>query len=174
MKLANKKVVLLVEELYNEFEVWIPYYRLIEEGAEVTIVGSGTSAEYKGKFGIPIMTDKDADAVSMADYDAVIIPGGYAPDKMRIHPAMVDLVKQAMETNKVVASICHGGWMLCSADVLKGRRVTSYIAIRDDMVNAGALWEDSEMVKDGNLITSRKPDDLPAFCRTIVETMSEA
>jgi protease I len=173
MKLQGKRAVILVEDIYNEFEVWIPYYRLKEEGVEVTVVGSGTASTYHGKYGIPIQADKKAADVTVDDFDAIVIPGGYAPDKMRIHPEMVKLVKDAFHKGKVVACICHGGWMLASADVLKGKRATSYVAIRDDMVNAGALWEDSELVRDGNLITSRKPEDLPAFCRTLIQAMAE-
>lgn len=173
MKLKNKKAGLLVEDIYNELEVWIPYYRLKEEGVQVTVIGSGTSLTYTGKYGIPIAVDKSAVEVKAEDFDVIIIPGGYAPDKMRIHPEMVKLVRDAVRIGKVVASICHGGWMLASADAVRNRRVTSYIAIRDDLVNAGALWEDSELVQDGNIITSRKPDDLPVFCRAIIETLSK-
>jgi len=171
MRLTGKRAAILVEDLYNEFEVWIPYYRLKEEGVAVTVVGSGTSNTYHGKYGIPIHVDKTASKVRADDFDAVVVPGGYAPDKMRIHPEMVNLVREAYNKGKVIASICHGGWMLVSAGILKGKRATSYVAIKDDMINAGALWEDSELVRDGNLITSRKPDDLPAFCRTMIEAM---
>jgi len=173
MRLAGKKAAILIEDAYNEFEVWIPYYRLKEEGVRVTVVGSGTANTYHGKNGIPIAADVKASQVKAGNFDALVIPGGYAPDKMRIHPEMVNLVRDMFAAGKVVASICHGGWMLASAGVLKGKKATSYIAIKDDMVNAGALWEDSEVVRDGNLITSRKPDDLPAFCRTLIEAMEE-
>ena len=172
MKLKGKRAAVLAEDIYNEFELWIPYYRLLEEGASVTIVGTGTAAVYHGKYGIPVTVHKSAMEVPSADFDAVVIPGGYAPDKMRIHPEMVALVKAIFDQGKVVASICHGGWMLVSAGVLKGKRATSYVGIRDDMINAGALWEDSELVQDGNLITSRKPEDLPAFCRALVAAMA--
>ena len=111
--------------------------------------------------------------MSADNFHAVIIPGGYAPDKMRTHPEMVGLVRDAYNKGKVVAAICHAGWMLASAEILKGKRATSYVGIKDDMIHAGALWEDSELVRDGNLITSRKPDDLPAFCRAIIEAMEE-
>jgi protease I len=172
MKLKGKTVAILAEDIYNEFELWIPYYRLKEEGAVVLIVGSGSSNVYHGKYGIPVAVDKTASEISIDDIDAIIIPGGYAPDKMRIHPPMVRLVKEAFEKGKVIASICHGGWMPASAGIVKGKRVTSYIGIRDDMVNAGAIWEDSELVRDGNIISSRKPEDLPAFCRAIIELVS--
>ncbi|MFH0821943.1 MAG: type 1 glutamine amidotransferase domain-containing protein [Pseudomonadota bacterium] len=172
MKLRGKKAVILVEDIYNDLEVWVPYYRLKEEGVEVTVVGSGSSAVYHGKYGIPINADKAASQTTVADLDAIVIPGGYAPDKMRIYPEMVALVRDAFNAGKVVASICHGGWMLVSAGILRGKRTTSYIAIRDDMANAGALWEDAELVRDGNLITSRKPDDLPAFRAAVVKAMA--
>jgi protease I len=171
MRLKGKKAAILVEDIYNEFEVWIPYYRLKEEGVEVTVVGSGTSPVYHGKYGIPVSVDKKAAEVSADAFDAIVIPGGYAPDKMRIHPEMVALVRDAFLQGKVVACICHGGWMLVSAGILKGKRATSYVAIKDDMINAGAQWEDAEMLRDGNLITSRKPEDLPAFCREMVAAM---
>jgi protease I len=174
MKLTGKKAAILAEDMYNELELWIPYYRLKEEGVEVTVVGSGTSKEYHGKYGIPVLVDKKAAEVKADDFDAIVIPGGYAPDKMRIHPEMVALVRDAFNKGKVVAAICHAGWMLASANILNGKHVTSYVAIKDDMIHAGALWEDSELVRDGNLITSRKPDDLPAFCRTIVQAMEES
>ena len=174
MRLKGKRTAILAEDIYNEFELWIPYYRLLEEGAIVTIVGTGTAPVYHGKYGIPVTVGKSAKDVSAADFDAVVIPGGYAPDKMRIHPEMVALVRDIFDQGKVVASICHGGWMLVSAGILKGKKATSYVAIRDDMTNAGALWEDSELVRDGNLITSRKPEDLPAFCRALVEAMASA
>ena len=173
MRLQGKRAIILVEDLYNEFEVWIPYYRLKEEGVEVTVVGSGTASSYHGKFGIPISVDKNASEVSADGFDVIVIPGGYAPDRMRIHPPMVRLVKDMFDKGKTVASICHGGWMLVSAGVLKGKKATSYVAIKDDMENAGAVWEDAELVRDGNLITSRMPDDLPAFCRTIIAAMEE-
>jgi protease I len=173
MKLQGKKAAILAEDIYNEFELWIPYYRLKEEGIHVTIVGSGSASVYHGKYGIPVSVDKNAAQVSADDFDVIIIPGGYAPDKMRIHPEMVALVKDAFLKGKIVAAICHAGWMLASAEIVKDKRVTSYVAIKDDLVNAGAQWEDSELVRDGNLITSRKPEDLPAFCRTIIQAMGE-
>ncbi len=173
MRLKGKRAAILAEDIYNEFELWIPYYRLLEEGVEVTVVGSGTADKYHGKYGIPVQVDKNANQVNAEQFDAIVIPGGYAPDKMRIHDSMVSLVREMFLAGKVVASICHGGWMLVSADVLKGKKATSYVAIKDDMSNAGALWEDSEMIRDGNLITSRKPEDLPAFCRTLIAAMEE-
>lgn len=118
--------------------------------------------------------DLSADQANAADFDAVVIPGGYAPDRMRRHPAMVALVRDLFAAGKVVAAICHGGWVLVSADVLRGKRATCFFAIRDDLVNAGAHYEDREIVRDGNLVTSRKPEDLPAFSRAILEALTGA
>ncbi len=173
MRLSGKKAAILIEDIYNEFEVWVPYYRLKEEGIDVLLVGSGVSGVYHGKYGIPAAADKAAGELKASDLDLLIIPGGYAPDKMRLHSEMLFLVKDCFLQGKIVASICHGGWMLSSAGVAKGKRLTSFIGIKDDMINAGAIWEDSELVRDGNLITSRKPEDLPAFCKSIIDAMLE-
>jgi len=168
MPLKGKKVIILIEEMFNVFEFWYPYYRLKEAGAEVTVVGSGRADIFNGKPGTEFKADVAADHVSTDDFDGIVIPGGYAPDMMRRFPAMVDLVKQMSAGNKLVAAICHAGWMLASADVLRGKKVTSFFAIKDDMVNAGAEWVDAEVVVDGNLVTSRTPDDLPAFMKAII------
>jgi protease I len=173
MDLTGKKIAVLAEDLYQDLELWYPVLRFREAGAEVVVVGGG-APRYVSKHGYPVDVDAAAEDVPPADLDAVVIPGGYAPDRMRLRPAMVDLVRQAFRAGKVVAAICHGGWMLASAGVLRGRRATSYIAIRDDMENAGAVFEDSEVVRDGNLVTSRKPEDLPAFCRTIIEAIVDS
>ena len=173
MELKDKKVIILVEQMYNEFEFWYPYYRLKEAGAVVVVVGSGTAQEYTAKSGLPCKAETSADQVSASDFDGIVIPGGYAPDHMRRHPAMVNLVKGLFEAGKVVAAICHAGWMLASADIAKGRTVTSFFAIKDDMVHAGANWVDEEVVVDGKLITSRKPDDLPAFMKAIIRSLSD-
>ena len=171
MESAAKKVIILVEELYDEFEFWYPYYRLKEAGIQITVVGSGSSDIYKGKAGLPAQPDTAADQVAFADYDGIVIPGGYAPDRMRRSPAMVKLVKDLFDAGKVVAAICHAGWMLASAKILKGRTVTCFFAIKDDLVHAGATYVDREVVIDGNLITSRKPEDLPAFMKAIIAAL---
>jgi len=173
MRLKGKKVVLLAENLYQDLELWVPYYRLKEEGAEITVVGSGSSRTYSGKYGYPIDVDKEAKEIDMDKYHGVVIPGGYAPDMMRRYPEMVRIVREADQKRKVIAAICHAGWMLVSAGILKGRKVTGFFAIKDDLVNAGATYVDEEVVRDGNLITSRKPDDLPAFCREMIEALSK-
>ncbi len=171
MELKGKKIAILVEQMYNEFEFWYPYYRLKEAGAEVVVVGSGTAEEYTAKSGIPCKVDTSADQISAADFDGIVIPGGYAPDHMRRYPAMVKLVKDLFDAGKVVAAICHAGWMLASAEIVKDRAVTSFYAIKDDLVHAGADWVDQEVVVDGKLITSRKPDDLPAFMRAVIAAL---
>ena len=173
MRLKGKKVVLLAENLYQDLELWVPYYRLKEEGAEVTVVGSGSSRTYSGKYGYPIQVEKEAKEIDMDKYHGVVIPGGYAPDVMRRYPEMVRIVREADQKKRVIAAICHAGWMLVSAGILKGRRVTGFFAIKDDLVNAGANYVDEEVVRDGNLVTSRKPDDLPAFCREMIEALSK-
>jgi protease I len=173
MKLTGKRIAILAENMYQEMELWVPYYRLREEGAEVKVIGAGGAKSYTSKLGYPVTVDGQADQVKAVEFDAVVVPGGYAPDMMRRHPAMVGLVRDAAQQGKVVAAICHAGWMLVSAGVLKGRKATSFFSIKDDLVAAGADWVDQEVVVDGNLITSRKPDDLPAFCRTIVQALSK-
>lgn len=169
MELSGKKFIVLAEEMVNDQEFWYPYYRLQEAGAKVTVVGSGSADRYTGKAGTKIEVNAAADQISLDEYDGVVIPGGYAPDRMRRYPAMLHLVKRLFEKGKLVAAICHAGWVLVSAGILKDRNVTSYIAIKDDLVNAGANWMDDEVVVDGNLVTSRTPADLPAFMRAIIK-----
>lgn len=173
MELKGKRVVILAEDNYEDLELWYPYYRLLEAGATVTLVGSGSAEVYHSKHGYPVRVDVAADDVRSADVDAVIIPGGFAPDRLRRYPAVLTLVREVAEAGKVVAAICHAGWVLVSAGVLRGRTATSVAAIKDDMANAGAQWVDREVVRDGNLITSRTPADLPAYCRTIVAALAE-
>ena len=174
MKLAGKRIAILAENMYQEMELWVPYFRLKEEGAEVKVVGAGGATSYASKHGYPVAVDVQADQVKAVEFDAVVVPGGYAPDMMRRHPAMVGLVREAAQQGKVVAAICHAGWMLVSAGILKGRKATSFFSIKDDLVAAGASWVDAEVVVDGNLITSRNPNDLPAFCRAIVAALGKA
>jgi protease I len=171
MLLKGKKVIILIEEMFNVFEFWYPYYRLKEEGVEVTVVGSGSAEVYTGKPGTQAKADASADQVSAENFDGIIIPGGYAPDMMRRYPSMVNLVKDFFNTDKPIAAICHAGWMLVSAGILSGRKVTSFFAIKDDLINAGAKWVDQEVVVDGKLITSRMPDDLPAFMKAVIKLL---
>lgn len=173
MSLSGKQIGVLVENLYQELELWYPILRFREEGAEVKIIGPESLQIYTSKHGYPATSDICAEKVNINEFDAIIIPGGYAPDIMRTHKAMVNLVRDAFHKGKVVAAICHAGWMLASAGILKGKKATCYVAIKDDISNAGAEYIDQEVVRDGNLITSRKPDDLPAFCKTVIEALTE-
>ncbi len=171
MELQGKKVALLVDQIYQDLEVWYPYYRLKEAGAEVLVVGAKAGETYPGKYGYPIVAERSYDQVSAGDIDGVLIPGGYAPDHIRRYPKALQLVRDLDAQGKLIAAICHAGWVLCSAGILPGRRVTCFSAIRDDVVNAGGLYEDAEVVVDRNLVTSRKPDDLPAFCVAAIQVL---
>ena len=158
--------------MFNELEFWYPFFRLKEAGAEVTVVGPEAGKVYSGKSATEYAADAAAENIDFAQYDGVVIPGGYAPDIMRRYPAMVQLVTDLHQAGKVVGAICHAGWMLASAKILEGRTVTSFFAIKDDLVHAGAKWVDQEVVVDGKLVTSRTPDDLPAFMRTVIRLLS--
>jgi len=173
MEAKGKKVAILAEDMYEDPELWYPYYRMREAGAEVTLVGPKGGATYQSKHGYPVQTDVAAEEVEGADFDAVIVPGGFAPDRLRRYEAVLRLVREAHDAGRVVAAICHGGWVLISAGVVKGRRVTGVVAIKDDLANAGATYLDEEVVRDGNIVTSRVPKDLPAFCRTILTALAE-
>ncbi len=166
-----RHVAVLVEQSYQELEVWYPIYRLREAGVSVTVVGTGSSPEYPSKLGYPCKADVAIDQVDAADFDGVIIPGGWAPDFLRRYPRINQFVADLNRAGKVVAAICHGGWVPCSADILQGKRATSFFAIKDDMIHAGCQWVDEETVVDGNLITARKPDDLPAFMKAVLSAL---
>lgn len=172
MELADKRVAILVEQMYEDLELWYPCYRLREAGAEVVLVGPKAGESYPSKHGYPAKATRSAADVSAEDFDALVIPGGYSPDHMRRSKAMVRLVTEMVQRGKPVAAICHGPWMLCSADVIRNRRVTSFPSIKDDLIHAGAEWIDQEVVEDGNLITSRQPSNLPAFMRTLVKSLA--
>ncbi|MFX1452156.1 MAG: type 1 glutamine amidotransferase domain-containing protein [Promethearchaeota archaeon] len=171
MSLKGKKIIVLAENDYEDLELWYPLLRMREEGAEVTIVGSGTSKDYNSKHGYPVTVDLDANEVKVDSYDAIIVPGGWAPDKLRRYPSVVKLVKSAFDKNKIIAAVCHGPSLLISAKILEGKTATCYFAIKDDVIYAGAKYIDKEVVRDGNIITSRMPDDLPAFCREIISAL---
>ncbi|GAC1469565.1 MAG: type 1 glutamine amidotransferase domain-containing protein [Chloroflexota bacterium] len=173
MELTGRRVAILAEDVYEDLELLYPLYRLREAGAHVTVVGPEAKT-YTSKHGYPVEADRASRDVSVADFDAVIVPGGYAPDKMRRDAHLVELVREAARQDKVVAAICHAGWVLAEADVCRHRTLTSVGAIKTDLINAGATWVDREVVQDGNLITSRTPADLPAFCRTIIEALRQA
>jgi len=168
-----KSAAILVEDLYQELEVWYPAYRLREEGIKTVFVGTG-KPEYRSKLGYPVVAEADAREVTAKQFDAVIIPGGYAPDILRRHEPVNRLVADLFKAKKVVASICHGLWVCVSAGILKGRTVTCFHAVKDDVINAGATYVDQEVVVDGHLITARKPDDLPAFMRETLKALASA
>lgn len=167
--LAEKRVAVLIEDQYQELEVWAPYYRLKEEGVQVFLLGREKGKVYKGKFGYPAEAEADYKGLKAASLDGVIIPGGFAPDFMRRYPEPARLTAEIFKAGKLTASICHGAWILASAGVLKGKTATCFYAIADDVKNAGASYVDREVCVDGNLITARKPEDIPAFCAAIVK-----
>ena len=172
MKLTGKKIAIMLDQQYQELEVWYPYYRLMEEGARVVRVAPEAARNYPSKLGYPCDSDVAARDVKGGDFDAVIVPGGWCPDFMRRDDSMVSFIQQCVKADIVLAAICHGGWMLCCTEALRGKRATSFMAIRHDIINAGATWVDQQCVVDGKLITARKPDDLPAFCQAIIAALA--
>jgi protease I len=174
VELQGKRAAILVEQMYQEMELWYPLYRLREAGCQVTLVGPEAGKTYASKLGYPAKSDKAAGNVRADDFDVLIIPGGYAPDHMRRCEDMVRLTSTMAEQGKPVAAICHGPWLLCSTQALKGRKATCFFSIKDDVINAGAKYVDAEVIRDGNIITSRKPDDLPAFMQTVIQAVREA
>jgi protease I len=173
-ELEGRRAAVLVEQQYQEMEVWYPVYRLREAGCQVTLVGPEAGQTYPSKLGYPAKSDKAARDVSADDFDLIVVPGGFAPDFLRRYEAVLKLVGTMAEQGKVVAAICHGPWVLCSTQALKGKRATCFFAIKDDVSNAGARYVDAEVMRDGNLITSRKPEDLPAFLQAIIQAVREA
>ncbi|OAI53534.1 glutamine amidotransferase [Planctomycetaceae bacterium SCGC AG-212-F19] len=174
MELQGKRAAVLIEQMYQELEVWYPVYRLREAGCKVTLVGPEAGQSYASKLGYPAKSDKAARDVNADDFDLLVIPGGYSPDHMRRCEPMIRLTSTMAEQGKVIAAICHGPWLLCSTQALKGRTATCFFSIKDDVINAGGKYVDQEVVRDGNLITSRKPDDLPAFMQTIIQAVRDA
>jgi len=168
MPVESSKVGVLVEEFYQELEVWYPLLRLREAGAEAFTIGIEADRIYKSKLGYPVKSDRGINDVAPTDLDALVIPGGWAPDYMRRHPSYVNLIREMNALERTIAAICHAGWMLCTAGIVKGRRATCFFSIKDDLINAGARYVDEPVVVDGILITSRVPDDLPHFCRAIL------
>jgi protease I len=167
------RIAILVEKMYEDAELQYPRLRLKEAGHQVDVVGPKSNETYVGKYGYPQRSEKAATSVRAEDYSLIVIPGGSSPDHMRRDGGMVKLVRDAAAKKVPMAAICHGPWMLCSTDVLKGRRCTSFMSIVHDVVNAGGKWVDEECVVDGPIITSRTPDDLPAFTKAILQLVSE-
>jgi protease I len=170
MTLKGKTILFFAGPLYEDLELWYPKIRLEEEGARTVVAGTGEKT-YQGKRGYPLTVDISVDAVRAADFDGLVIPGGYAPDVMRRSAKLLQVTREIHDAGKPVAFICHAGWVPISAGIVKGRRGTSVGAIKDDLVNAGMLWEDSPVVVDGNLISSRTPADLPEFMRALIRCL---
>ncbi len=171
--MSNKKVAIMVDQLYQVLEVWFPYYRLKEAGFEVDFVAAEKNKEYPSKQGYPCLSNVAASDAKAQDYDCMIVPGGFAPDFMRRNPQLIKFANDMVNANKIIAAICHGGWLLCSTNIYKGKNATCFMAIKDDIKNAGAKYLDAECVVDDNLITARKPDDLPAFCSAVIKMLEK-
>lgn len=166
------QILIFVEDLYEDMELQYPKFRMIEAGFKVTIAGAKEKETYKGKHGVPCKADISFDKVNVSDYQALIIPGGYAPDKLRVIPKVLEITKKFHAAEKLIAFICHAGWVPISAGIMKGVKATSYKAIKDDMINAGCQWEDKAVVIDRHFISSRSPDDLPQFCPSIIDYLN--
>lgn len=172
-KLTGKKILMFVDDIYEDLELWYPKIRLEEEGAEVIVAGTYKMNVYTGKHGYPCKSDASFDEVNADQFDALVIPGGFAPDKLRRLNKVLELTKSIFESGKPLAHICHAGWIPISAGIVKGFRCTSTPGIKDDLINAGAEWVNEEVVVDRNMISSRSPGDLPAFCRAIIRMLSK-
>ncbi len=171
MELRGKKVLILADDLYEDMELWYPKIRLTEAGAIVRVAGI-EKRTYHGKYGYPVDADDKISAYDPKDFDCVVIPGGYAPDKLRRSKTVLNFVKRMFDDGKLVAAICHGAWVPISAGIVKGRTMTCFFGIKDDLVNAGAKYVDQSVAVDGHLVSSRTPDDLPDFCKAIISLFS--
>lgn len=169
MKLKDQRVLMFVDNVFEDMELLYPYYRLLEEGAEVVVAGPEADVIYTGKNGYPFKSTAAIASQQSDDFDLLVVAGGFAPDKLRRDPKVLELTREIHEAGKVVAHICHGGWIPISAGIMRGFTCTSTPGIKDDLENAGAKWINEEVVVDRNQVSSRKPDDLPAFCRAIIE-----
>ena len=172
MSLKGKTVLFFAGPLYEDLELWYPKIRLEEEGAATTVAGMGEKT-YAGKRGYPVTVDTNVEHVAASEFDALVIPGGFAPDQLRRSDTVLRLTREIYQAGKPVAFICHAGWVPISAKILKGKHATSVRAIKDDMENAGVVWEDSAVVVDGNLISSRTPADLPQFCKALIAALRQ-
>lgn len=173
MRLKGKRILMLTDHVYEDMELMYPKYRLIEEGAEVVVAGPKAQEIYLGKHGYPCKSDAAIADIRHQDFDALVLPGGFAPDQLRRDEKVKAITKAFHDSGRLVAHICHAGWIPISAGTVRGIRMTSTPGIKDDLINAGALWEDSPVVVDRNHVTSRRPDDLPAFCRAIIDHLTK-
>jgi len=169
--MSGQKAAIMVDEMYQVLEIWFPYYYLKEAGIEIDLVAAEANKEYHSKEGYPCTSTVKASEANINDYSCMIVPGGFAPDYMRRSEDVIKFANDMVNSRKIIAAICHGGWLLCSTKIYKGKKATCYIAIKDDIINAGADYVDRECVVDGNLITSRKPDDLPSFCKALLDKL---
>lgn len=168
------KVICLVHSDFEDLELWYPVLRLREEGVTVHLVGENANTKYIGKYGVPAVSDYGFSDIDCEEYDGILIPGGWAPDKLRRYPEVLDMVRKMNEKGKPVGQICHAGWVLASAGIIRGKKVTSTVAIKDDMVNAGGIWVDEPAVVDGNIVSSRKPQDLPEYMKAYLKLLHKA
>ncbi len=169
--MAAKKIAIMVDEMYQVLEVWYPYYRFVEAALEVNLVAAEAKKQYHSKEGYPCTSEIAAGQANAGDYDCMVVPGGFAPDFMRRDAGVIKFANDMVNAGKVIAAICHGGWLLCSTEAYRGKKATCFMAIKDDIMYAGADFIVGVCVVDVNLITARKPDDLPAFCAAILEAL---
>lgn len=174
MRLKGKKVIALVSNDFEDLELWYPVLRLREEAADVHLVGEKDKHEYIGKYGVPVTSDYSFSQINADDYDAILVPGGWAPDKLRRYPEVLEMVREMNDKKKPIGQICHAGWVLISAGILNGKKVTSTPGIKDDMTNAGAEWFDEAVVVDGHIVSSRRPPDLPEYVRVFADVLAES
>lgn len=174
MRLEGKRIAYLLEDGFEDLEFWVPLMRLQEEGADVTVVSSGRSDTFKGKHGLEARADVSADEVSADDFDAVVVPGGWAPDKLRRYSGVKNLVRGVYEQGRIVGSICHAGLVLISAGIVEGHKSTGSEGIKDDLINAGAEWVDEPAFRDDNIVWGRVVEDIPDFCRELVSALQES
>ncbi|MBM7679660.1 DJ-1/PfpI/YhbO family deglycase/protease [Gracilibacillus alcaliphilus] len=172
MRLQDKKVIALIDEEFEDLELWYPVMRLREEGAAVDLVGQEAKKKYTGKYGVPAQSDLAFQEVNAEEYDGILVPGGWAPDKLRRYPEVIKMVQHMHQAKKPIGQICHAGWVLVSAGILSGVKVTSTPGIKDDMTNAGALWKDEAVVIDGHIISSRRPPDLPPYAKAYADVLA--
>jgi protease I len=172
MRLEEKKVIALVEHQFEDLELHYPVLRLQEEGVTVHLIGKKADEKYVGKYGVPAVSDYAFSDISIADYDAVLVPGGWAPDKLRRYPEVLEMVRYMNEKHRPIGQICHAGWVLISAGILEGKKVTSTPGIKDDMSNAGAEWLDESVIVDGHIVSSRRPPDLPPYVKAFADLLA--
>jgi len=171
--MKTKRAAIMVDQMYQTLEVWYPYYRLKEANIYADFVAAEAKKEYHSKQGYPCISNIAAADAVVNNYDCMIVPGGFAPDFMRRSPEVIKFANDMVNAGKVIAAICHGGWLLCSTKIFNAKKATCFMAIKDDIINAGAEYIDAECIIDDNLITSRKPDDLPAFCSAILKLLEK-